>query len=175
MSETFRTWRIPVPARFRRAGVRKGVAFSIDMTIAALIFIAVFISVITAWSSVLDTSSRNTERKNTEILTLRIADELVRSGGYPSNWEDDPLSAMTIGLAGTNRVLDTEKVQAFINMDYETAKQILKTGGYDFQLKLINSGITKGPVPDSENIFYTRRVVLYNGANETMELYLWRS
>lgn len=154
---------------------RKGVAFSTDMAIAIFIFLALFISITIAWNSVLDSSSRNTQRKDTEMLLLRIADELVRSGGYPQNWEENPSNAITIGLAESDRILDSEKIQAFLDMDYETAKDILKTGGYDFQLRLVNNGSVKGPAPDSDNIFFMRRMVLYNETNETLELYLWRA
>lgn len=154
---------------------RRGAGFSTDMAIAIFIFLTLFISITIAWNSVLGSSSQNIQRKHVEMMALRIVDEFVRTGGYPSDWEDNPLSALTIGLAESDRVLDVDKVQVFIDMDNETAKGILKTEGYDFQLRLVNSGITKGSEPDSDNIFFTRRVVLYNGANETLELYLWRA
>lgn len=155
-------------------GTRKGVAFSTDMAVAIFIFLALFISIITAWNSVLDTSNQNIQRKHAEMTVLRIADEFVRSGGYPPHWEGNPLSALTIGLAGSDRILDGSKVQAFLDMDYETSKDVLKTEGYDFRFILVNNGSVKGPVPDSDNIFFTRRIVVLNGTNETLELYLWR-
>ncbi len=125
---------------------KKGAAFSTDMTIAIFIFLAIFIAITTAWNSVLDSSGRNAQRKHAEMMVLRIADEFVRTGGYPSDWEENPLSALTIGLAGSDRILDSDKVQAFLDMDYETAKDILKTGGYEFYMEIDEEDVLESVV-----------------------------
>ena len=67
---------------------------------------------------------------------------LVSSPGEPVEWENELLADVNIiGLASTRNVIDDEKIQqfsTFLGSDYEAMRELIGSGGYDFNLRLID-------------------------------------
>lgn len=152
----------------------KGQIISTDFIAAVFLFITIFALFMTVWYSNVNYFQQVAEMQNMEKIASRALDIMVKSGGYPDNWESSPASASTIGLADSDRKLNANKLSAFIAMNYATAKDKLKTEGYEFYFAMQNSSIYKGMQPSSENFVLDRRIVIYNGIIQTIEISLWR-
>jgi len=151
-----------------------GQAFSTDFALAIMIFLMLFAALTLAFGNIIEFSVGDDASRHLELLTANIAGQLISGPGYPSKWEANPAAASVIGLASSDRTLDQSKVNALAGLDYAAAKDLLKTEGYDFFFRLVGSGVTAG-LPVSGNLAaYAKRFVMYNGNNETLELYLWR-
>lgn len=135
----------------------KGQLFSSDMIAAVFLFFTMVSIILFAWNSAIDNYVQDMQRKDMEITGTRILDILVKSPGYPTDWEDK--NATTIGLAAYDRTIDADKLSAFLDMDYNTTKKIFGVP-YDYFFKLGN--YTKG-INGSEAVF-ARRIVIFNGA-----------
>lgn len=134
----------------------KGQLFSSDMIASVFLFFIMTSMVLFSWNSVIDKSVQNMQRQDMEITGTRILDTLVKSPGYPSDWENK--NATTIGLASYDRTIDSNKLNAFLNMDYDKTREIFGMP-YNYFFKLGN--YTKG-LNGTEAVF-ARRAVIFNG------------
>ena len=134
----------------------KAQLFSSDMIVAVFLFLAVASAALFAWNSAADKSVQTTQRRDMEITGTRILDILVKSPGYPIDWENK--NATTIGLASYDRTIDANKLNAFLDMDYNRTREIFGIP-YNYFFKLGN--YTKG-VNGTEAVF-ARRAVIFNG------------
>ena len=134
----------------------KAQLFSSDMIVAVFLFLAVASAALFAWNSAADKSVQTTQRQDMEITGTRILDILVKSPGYPIDWENK--NATTIGLASYDRTIDANKLNAFLDMDYNRTREIFGIP-YNYFFKLGN--YTKG-VNGTEAVF-ARRAVIFNG------------
>lgn len=145
----------------------KGQVFSSDMMASVFLFLIVASIVLFAWNSIIDNSVNDMQRKDMEITATRILDILVKTPGVPLDWELN--DASVIGLANFDRTIDTAKLSALINMDYNKTRNIFGTP-YNYFFKLGN--VTKG-INGAETVF-ARRMVLFNNTVQFMELTLSR-
>ena len=150
---------------------KKGLVFSSDLLVAILILLVIFIVVLISWNSFVDDTIKDSERKNIESLALKTSDNFVLSEGFPKDWEKS--NASVIGLVSRSRNIDPEKLNAFLNLDYEESKRILGLQGYEYQFRLNRSGIVKPINSIGKDVSVVRRVVLYNG-EDILEFYLWK-
>ena len=153
----------------------KGQIFSMDFLSAVFIFLAVFGILLISWGSLLGNIEKYNERKDMEIQANMIADFFVSTTGKPQNWQDSPAYAKTIGLAKTDRVIDNDKLGAFIAMDYDEAREKMLIKGYNFCFRLAKSGMEKCDYGEGDGLsVFTSRAVLYNGKADLLQLYIWR-
>lgn len=143
----------------------KAQLFSGDMIAAVFLFLLVSTFILFSWNSSIDVAAENLQRREMELAASRILDIMVKSPGYPANWEAG--NASVIGLAGYDRTIDPAKLNAFINMDYNRTKEIFGIGDYFFRL----GNYTKGT--NGTNTVFVRRMVIFNGS-QLMELSLSR-
>ena len=112
-----------------------------------------------------------------QIIAFQTADLLVKSGGRPADWEKSPFEAEVIGLADADRTLSEDKLNAFTNLSYDYASELLGLELYDFhfQLKQING--TKlaehGKTP-ANFVVNVQRIVLYKNEKAIMEFAVWK-
>ncbi|MFC2143497.1 hypothetical protein ACFLQN_03795 [Candidatus Aenigmatarchaeota archaeon] len=150
---------------------KKGQIVSMDVLFAFMIFLIAIAFLMALWESRIDRLVENNDRNHLETLSLEIADRLIRTGGFPVDWETDPNNLITIGLASNDRIIDEEKLEAFFNLDYNTTRNLLNTMGYEFYFEF--AGFTKGIYPVSEEIIFTQRIAIYDNEAELMSFYLW--
>lgn len=142
----------------------RGQLFSSDMIAAVFLFFIMASMILLAWNSAVDKSVQDIQRTDMEITATRILDILVKSPGYPADWENK--NATVIGLVNYDRTIDTDKLNAFLGMDYNATKKIFGMP-YDYFFRLGN--YTKG-VNGTESVF-VRRMVILNGT-QFLELML---
>ncbi len=140
---------------------------------ATFILLVMIPVIVFSFESVLDTAGSNIKRNDMHMAALRISDLLVKTGGYPDNWENSAGSAITIGIASSDRKLDAKKLAAFLDADYGRTKGIMNIRGYDYYFRLVNNGSTKGMPATGGNAAFIRRVVSFRGA-DTLELTVWK-
>jgi len=154
----------------------KGQIITMDFFTAALIFfLLITISLITLYTYPIRLTE--TQIRNEMLINaLQISDSLVKSPGTPSSWEDNASSVETIGLADSDRILSEKKVNQFVNLSYNQSLSLLSF--YNFYFRLINSSnhelVTYGNKTNGTTAVSIRRYVLYNNAQTTMELTLWK-
>ena len=148
----------------------RGQIFSSDLMVAFFLFIIIFSAIIIFWNNMIMFSSYDVENRYIESLAVEIADTMVRTGGYPSTWENS--NATTIGLAEWDRKIDSKKISAFIAMDYSQSKELMGIGGYDYFFRLVGANVTKGSLGGEVRV-YTSRRIYYNG-DDVLEFTLWK-
>ena len=153
---------------------RKGQIFSLDFLSAVFIFMLVFGVLLLSWNSVLDDSAKDSERKDMELFASRIANFMVSSGGHPSNWHESPANVTSIGIVSTDRVVDQDKLMAFVSMDYDLAREKLVISNYNFKFALVSAGIELGSYNYSGPAAFARRAVMYQGKPDMLEITVWR-
>jgi hypothetical protein len=158
----------------KRVSTNSGQVFSTDIIFAFTVFIIMAVFLMSTWNFIFDVNKENNNRIRMELLCMQITEQLVMTQGLPINWERAPENVTMVGLAKDDRVIDIEKLEAFMSIDYNTTKEILKTFEYDYYLVIEEAGYTKGVFPSSDEITLTKRIVIYNNQPDTLVFYLWR-
>ncbi len=157
---------------------RKGQITTADLVAGLTILILILQFNYSIWSkSVYDIRQKDTSNE-IEFIALSVSDFLLKYEGKPSDWEQTN-NTIAIGLAKEDHVLDSDKVSAFLDMNYTQAKKLLGIGEneYLFRLKktdgtiLNQSGLVASSPELAVNI---RRLVLYNDSPTYIEFMVWR-
>ena len=146
-----------------------------DFSIALIIF-TVLITAIILNLNTYPIRLNDQQNKNEMLINaFQISNSLTKNLGNPSSWEDDVNSLNSIGLADFDRRLSIDKVNAFINLDYETAKRIM--GFYDFYFRILdlsnNEILSSGQSFNGTSSINIRRYVIYNNEKSILEFTLW--
>jgi hypothetical protein len=128
----------------------KAQASSAELLLAYFIFGICLTVFVTLWTATTEKINSGERFDDFEALSVNIAEKLVRTPGYPSNWSAENVTV--VGLANEPRILDNEKVLAFIDLmndskmssnagcngitNYECNKALLGVGKHDFYLEL---------------------------------------
>jgi hypothetical protein len=128
----------------------KAQASSAELLLAYFIFGICLTIFVTLWTMTMEKINSGERFDDFETLAANIAEKLVRTPGYPSNWSKD--NVIVVGLAGEPRMLEYAKVRSFIDImndskassnpncsgitNYECNKDLLGVGKHDFYLEL---------------------------------------
>lgn len=128
----------------------KAQASSFELLLAYFIFVICLSIFVTMWTTTTEKINSSERFDDFENLASNIAEKLVRTPGYPSNWSGDNVTV--VGLADEPRILENAKVLAFIDLmndskissapsctglsNYECNKALLGVGKHDFYLEL---------------------------------------
>lgn len=157
--------------------MRKGQIGSIDLFIAIFIFLLLLSVLIGMWNLYSTRLSEGVEYEKMRLLAFHISDVFVKTQGYPTGWENSPLSAEAIGLASSDRVLSTAKTNAFAAMNYSSAKQKIKAIGYDFKFRVKdlsnNVLLESGANITGDTAIAVERYVEYENEKAIMEFAIW--
>jgi len=119
---------------------RKGQGFSTEFLLAYLIFSLVLILAFYLWNTTTADIIESKNRYEIEDKAVDLAEKLLRTRGIPANWSLADVES--IGLADDSRILNPEKILAFIilmnssNSNYENNKWLLGIGKYDFYFNM---------------------------------------
>lgn len=121
-----------------RENSRKGQISSVDALVASVVFALLLAFMVFFWFLNLENVEKIEERSRLETSALMITDMLLKGDGYPENWENDPSSAETLGLAVSDydhNMISRTKLENFTSMDYNQTKELLgldETVDYSF-------------------------------------------
>ncbi len=131
--------------------MKKGQIFTIDFMVSIVVFIIVLITIISTWYFI-DLHIKEVEsRRDMHSVSLSVSDALVRSGGYPLDWNST--NVQSIGLAKEEYVLDLQKIISLMGMDYDSARSIMRLGNYHLFMYItdlngynVSTGVLRSPV-----------------------------
>jgi hypothetical protein len=121
----------------------KGQFFSPDLIIALLIFIIIlaFFSVVS--SAIAVQIDLYYTKNSLEEFSHAVTSPLVSFSGEPFDWENESLVDINFfGLVSEKNVLDQRKIERFVSLldsDYDSVREKLGLGKYDFQLNIVDS------------------------------------
>src|SRR3989338_3341372 len=90
---------------------KKGQIFSIDLVVSVVVFIIIFIFLISLWNLYSDRLQENVSSEEMYLVSFQISDILLRTPGTPNNWEASS-NAVTIGLELSPGFLDQNKIDS---------------------------------------------------------------
>ncbi|MEA1993481.1 MAG: hypothetical protein U9N35_03680 [Euryarchaeota archaeon] len=138
----------------------------VEFGIGFLIFMICFSFVINSLLS--------SPHKEPELMEgTMLLETLLKSKGVPENWESGNVEK--IGLASAPNVLDREKVEELMKMDYKDAKDILGIKG-DFRVILESESckFTYGKaIPQEKSVKKFERPVVIDNELGKFYLYYW--
>jgi hypothetical protein len=119
-------------------------------------------------------------RRPLDASASNLAEYIIKNQGTPSNWEtlSDANQIKQIGLAQKDRVLNPNKVVAFVNqgnLNYFSTKERMGISYYDFYVQFsggisLSTGIAP---PPNKNASVVQRLVTLNGAETKFTLTLY--
>lgn len=154
----------------------KGQVWSLDFIVSVIVFLSVLIPLFFVWNQINLQNQQELLFEDIERMALSLSDSLVRTGGFPEDWNESTVSV--IGLASGDNILDESKVSSFLSMgaaNYNMTRTLL-TGSYDFFFEITDINGTAigsmGQKPDDKMIVPIERYCIYNGRIVRMELAL---
>ena len=147
-----------------------------DFSIALIIFMILITAIILNLNKYPLRLNQDQDKNEMLITSLQIADLLIKTPGTPSAWENNPESLKIIGLADNNKLLSKDKVNKFINLDYQKAKSYFNY--YDFNFKILYTNNTDiieyGASFNGTSSITTRRYIVYDNEKAIMEIEIWK-
>ncbi len=160
---------------------KRGQAVIMDLFVAISVFIVLLTILIITWDLHTIRLTSRVEYDELILRTLSISDTLVKSEGFPFDWENSPSSTLQIGLAQSDGVLSTDKVTVFaINQQpsEDSVRRLLKTSSYKYYFAVRDFDGTvyasRGTAPTGKVAVDVGRIVIYQGAPRVMEFALWK-
>jgi hypothetical protein len=144
----------------------RGQVSSIDVLVSAVIFVLIFVSLRGVWIQNIGEAEGNFYFSELQLKSESALDSLVKTQGFPLDWTISNVEI--IGLADKPLVLSAAKVANFSSMDYNTARNIIGLGSYDFRMDIIAESpadnISIGKTLDANVFVYSvKRTVVYKG------------
>lgn len=158
----------------------RGQVASYDILMSFVGFILIFSFVLFLWNQNFTKAFGQQEIIQKQLKANQALDVLIKSKGYPLNWETNPGNVEVIGLASKENVLSQKKVDAFSKLAYDNAREKLKLGPYDFQFDLNtgnpadNKSIGISP-PSTEAVIVLQRAVIYKGVDSNVFFKLFKT
>ena len=157
---------------------KKGQIFSIDLVVSVVVFIIIFIFLISLWNLYSDRLQENVSSEEMYLVSFQISDILLRTPGTPNNWEAGS-NAVTIGLELSPGFLDQNKIDSFLAYDYQEVKEMFNIERFEYNFKIFdvdrNLLGSSGEAPsEAEQVVSINRFALIG--NETREILftLWK-
>lgn len=149
----------------------KGQVSSVDLLVSILLFLMIFFALRGIWVNGTSTLLSDYETFNMRTNANNAINVLLNTSGYPKNWTVQNVEL--IGLAKKSFILEEQKVDLFSQMDYETAREKMGLGGYDFYFdlnsKYPHERIFIGKNIDSNTkVYSTNRTVVYKGGEASV-------
>lgn len=158
---------------------KKSQIFTIDLMVAMFIFIVLLTAIMLMWNRYIVIANNQIEYNEAQIMAYQVSDLFVKTKGKPSNWEENSSNALIIGLASSDRIISTAKVNAFLNISYNNSKKILNIPYYDFSFQindLLGNNLTNfyGNTAEGDFIISLKRYIFYENEKAIMEFQLWK-
>lgn len=151
-----------------------------DILLATILFLLILVGILTYAQNTQTAAQDTVGRQRLDGVTSTIAEFIIKNPGIPSNWEllNDINAVTQFGLAQKDRVLDSQKVVAFINyanLDYTAVKTRLNIPGYEFYVQFTGgTTLNAGQYPPADKpVSVVQRLVTINGIETTFKLMIY--
>lgn len=153
---------------------------SFDLASAILVFLFMLFFLFSSWSTNVDNWNKWQRTAELEQRSQAVAKVLTESPGFPRDWNSTDINV--VGLALQSNVLSSQKIAAFVVMDYNTARQKLNIMAFDFWVEIVADN---GPNPSidhnigadaglANSVASVDRRVLIGGENAVFRFKLFR-
>lgn len=162
---------------------RKAQMWSMDFVISVTMFFIAIMLVLFSWNYVASDNYDLQMLNDMETSGMRASDVLVRTPGNPPDWNT---TALAIGLASDENVIDEGKLRNFLfYMDYNESKRIMGIRNYEYYfsmrdldnstMQLDGSAIEKGlnPSANVNTVVPVERYALFRGEIAKVYFILW--
>ena len=165
---------------------KKGQVQSLDLFVSATVFIVLIVTLILVWDNFSKRLDAKVSYEDLSEKAIKITDVLVETRGVPDQWENDADKVNVIGLVSNDRVLSNNKIEEFIDMEYDDVKKLFNIEAYDFYFRIIDSNgaiiqvddndaeFGNKPSLSSKFVITIQRVVLRGGSEFVLEFTLWK-
>ncbi len=116
---------------------RLGQIVSVDLLLSCVIFAALLFFLYQTWLGNLQEWQRFWERTELEERAVGETGVLLGSAGFPADWTASDVNV--VGLAIRPQVLNPKKLVELASMDYNTTKQKMNIGAFDFGIELVSA------------------------------------
>jgi hypothetical protein len=151
-----------------------------DLLFATFLFFILLAGLYYYTQSLQSESQERLDRRTMDVLASNLAEFIIKNPGTPVNWHQlaDSNQIVQIGLAQKDRVLNSQKVVALVNMgnlDYSSTKSRLRLPYYEFYMTFeggadLNTGVQP---PANKNASVVQRLVTIDGVETTFTLTLY--
>jgi len=157
----------------------RGQVSTYDFFIAMILFLFLFLTLNFVWMQNTVSAEENREQGNIQFRALQAIDSMLKTRGWPPNWELDPAGVKTIGLAEEKGKIDSEKLAAFQSMDYTDSKNALGIADLNYFFEFDANGtaddFNKGnPVPVNVIGLTIQRMVQFKGEKAIVRFNVFR-
>lgn len=156
---------------------RRAQATMPDILMATFLFLLILVGIVTYAQNTQNATQETVGRRTLDNVTSNIAEFIIKNPGSPTNWEqmNDISQVVQFGLAQKDRVLDSQKVVAFINYsnsNYTEVKYLLAIPAYEFHISFSGGAtLSAGQSPPANRpISVVHRLVTINGVETTFTL-----
>ncbi|PIN86408.1 hypothetical protein COV19_04980 [Candidatus Woesearchaeota archaeon CG10_big_fil_rev_8_21_14_0_10_44_13] len=148
-----------------------------DFFLAASIFVVLIGALVFVYSNYTAKFASRQESSMMQLSAIQAADILAKSHGKPDRWGVNSTLAQEIGLAQDDRNISAQKLDSFLNISYNTSKELMGiTDEYHFKISYIdgNTIAEKGMNSTGRKAVGVERRVIYGGENAILSLILWK-
>ncbi len=163
---------------------KRGQLSTIDLIGSIAIYVILLIFIIVYWNLYEKRFDANINEEEMAVSAIKISDFLVENSGFPTNWNNS--NVQIIGLVSKDRILETRKLQSFINTTYNKTRNLWNIENYQYHLRItdLNGALLNvsgnftdfGPFQnaDEDLVLKVRRFALYGGKKVIVEFSLWK-
>ncbi len=151
-----------------------------DVLMATFLFLLILVGIMTYAQNTQNAAQETVNRQSLDGIASNIAEFIIKNPGSPTNWEtlNDINAVVQFGLAQKDRVLDPQKVVAFINysnLDYSAVKTRLNIPVYEFYVEFSGGAtLAAGQLPPSNRpVSVVQRLATINGVETTFKLMIY--
>jgi len=116
--------------------MKKAQAVSLDFYASLFIFIIILALGITMWHNSVQNTSWNIKIQEMDNYANKIADSLIRSQGYPPNWDNNTVELL--GLVETSHILDYQKALEMKNISADKMESLFGYISYNLYIEINN-------------------------------------
>lgn len=153
--------------------MRKG-QIHLDYIVGFLIFLVVIFLVAFLSFEPLLKDTKNTQEFKNQETAQRISELLIKTKGYPENWENISVVPDRLGLASEPWVLNKSKIDDFYDMNYTEVKNSLDLERIFISVTSSELNFTRGDIPNpKENVAVINRYALLENKTATITVGVW--
>lgn len=155
----------------------RGQVLAGDYIVASSVFIIILASTVYMWEKVVYRAGESIVMDEMVSQAHLAANQLVRTGGTPANWESNATSASAVGIAKGHGVMSADKAAAISSLDYRRLKAFLGVGGHEVWVRVSDlGGVTvyeAGQRPDGDFVANSRRMMRLENRTVTVDVSVW--